>query len=112
MLIRRDRLKASGAGVACLSNTNSAHWEGGAAEWPLLDLFDYQFLSFQLGKLKPDREIFDHVANVLGADPGRLLFLDDNLLNVEAAAAAGWRSFVASGVKGARAVLVDEGVLL
>ncbi len=107
----REVKHSTDVGVACLSNTNSSHWEGGVAEWPLLDLFDHQFLSFQLGKLKPDREIFDHVADVLGTDPGRLLFLDDNLLNVEAAVAAGWTSFVASGVEGARAVLVDEGVL-
>jgi HAD superfamily hydrolase (TIGR01509 family) len=98
-------------GVACLSNTNSAHWDSGAAEWPLHDLFDHQFLSFRLGMLKPDREIFDHVANALGTDPGRLLFLDDNLLNVEAASAAGWRAFVVRGVDEARQVLVDEGVL-
>jgi glucose-1-phosphatase len=97
--------------VACLSNTNSAHWDGGASEWTLLELFDQQFLSFRLGMLKPDREIFDHIANVLGTDPGRLLFLDDNLLNTDAAAAAGWRSCVARGVEGARAVLVQEGVL-
>jgi putative hydrolase of the HAD superfamily len=98
-------------GVACLSNTNSAHWEGGAAQWPLLELFDHQFLSFRIGMLKPDREIFDHVANALATVPGRLMFLDDNLINVEAAAAAGWRSFTASGVDEARQVLVAQGVL-
>src|SRR5438270_4520430 len=66
--------------VACLSNTNEVHWAAGAHQWPLLQRFDRTFLSFELGMVKPDPEIFVHVVNELAVDPPRVLFLDDNRL--------------------------------
>ena len=48
--------------VGCLSNTNAVHWDRHFARWPILDAFDYRFLSFELGLVKPDRELFDRVA--------------------------------------------------
>ena len=41
----------------------------------------------------------------------RVLFLDDNLVNVEGAREAGFRAERAQGVEQARAVLVHAGVL-
>ena len=75
--------------VGCLSNTNALHWERNFHRWPILDAFDYRFLSFELGVLKPDREVFDRVAERLPAPRDRVLFLDDNAINVDAAATRG-----------------------
>ena len=96
---------------ATLSNTNVVHWpriEG----WLKTDgLFDRHFPSHLTGKLKPDPEVFAHVAETLGCEPSAILFLDDQPLNVEAARAAGLRAVQASGVTGAEAALVEAGVL-
>lgn len=97
--------------VACLSNTNSVHWDAGAARWPLLRHFDHTFLSFEIGLVKPDREVFDHVVSALGVPAGQVIFLDDNALNVEAATATGLVARRVQGVAEARAALVDAGVL-
>jgi putative hydrolase of the HAD superfamily len=94
--------------VGCLSNTNALHWDHYGPRW---QDFDFQFLSFELGAVKPDREIFDHVAVALGAPRDRVLFLDDNVINVDAAGDAGFRAARAVGVDEARTVLVDLGVL-
>jgi putative hydrolase of the HAD superfamily len=91
--------------VACLSNTNRVHWEAGAAQWPLLGLFDRAFLSFELGLVKPDREIFEHVVEELGVPADRVLFLDDNEINVVAAHEVGLRAERVAGVEQARAAL-------
>jgi putative hydrolase of the HAD superfamily len=96
--------------VACLSNTNRVHWEAGASQWPLLSLFDRAFLSFELGLVKPDREIFEHVVEELGVPAGQVLFLDDNEINVVAAREVGIRAARAAGVEQARAVLQSEGI--
>jgi FMN phosphatase YigB (HAD superfamily) len=32
--------------IGCLSNTNTMHWEHQVAKWPVLDTFDFRFLSF------------------------------------------------------------------
>jgi putative hydrolase of the HAD superfamily len=97
--------------VGCLSNTNLVHWEESVSRWQLLELFDFRFLSFELGLLKPDAEVFEHVCRAVGVVPGRLLFLDDNMINVEGARSMGMAAFQVRGVDEARGVLVQAGVL-
>jgi glucose-1-phosphatase len=97
--------------VGCLSNTNALHWEAHFTRWPVLHELEFRFLSFELGMVKPDAEIFQAVAGRLEVAPERVLFLDDNTVNVEAAAGAGFVSWRASGVDEARGALVELGVL-
>jgi glucose-1-phosphatase len=97
--------------VACLSNTNALHWEAGIATWPLMDLFHHSFLSFEIGMLKPDAEAFHYACRQLDAEPSRVLFLDDNLINVEAAKECGLRAVQVRGVEEARAALIEARVL-
>jgi putative hydrolase of the HAD superfamily len=96
---------------ATLSNTNVVHWPRITDELKLGALFDHHFPSHLVGKLKPDREVFLHVAETLGCEPTAILFLDDQPLNVDAARAAGLQSAQASGVRGAEAALIAAGVL-
>jgi putative hydrolase of the HAD superfamily len=97
--------------VAVLSNTNRVHWEAGAARWPLLELFDRAFLSFEMGMVKPDAEVFEHVVQALGVDAERVLFLDDNQLNVDQARAVGLQAERTVGVSEARHALIAAGVV-
>ena len=97
--------------VGCLSNANALHWEDGLSTWPFIRLFDFCFLSFELGLLKPDAEVFEHVCKRLDVEPDRVLFLDDNSINVEAATRVGLVAQVVRGVDEARAALVRTGVL-
>ncbi len=94
-----------------LSNTNRLHWEGQKDNEIIRQLFEHQYVSYQLGVLKPDRDIFDHVAGDLGLDPARVLFIDDNQINVDGAVAAGWQARVAKGPEAAGAVLSEFGLL-
>lgn len=95
--------------VGCLSNSNALHWTD-QSRW-LAHLFDAVFLSHELGLIKPDREVFDHVSSTLGVDPPAVVFLDDNELNVTAARAAGFAAHIVSGVDEARAALTRLGLL-
>jgi glucose-1-phosphatase len=97
--------------TGCLSNTNALHWEAHFGRWPILHSFDFRFLSFEMGMIKPDHELFDAVANQLAAPTERVLFLDDNVLNVEAALDCGFRAAHVKGVDEARSALVRLGVL-
>ena len=97
--------------TGCLSNTNALHWDRSFSQWAVIDALEHRFLSYELRAVKPDREIFDRVADRLDAPRERVLFLDDNLVNVEGAREAGFRSERAKGVDEARAVLVAAGVL-
>ena len=77
----------------------------------LLDAFDHHFLSFRIGMMKPDREIFDHVIEQLDHAPERILYFDDNHLNVESARAAGLRAERVKGMREAKKILEREGLL-
>jgi glucose-1-phosphatase len=97
--------------TGCLSNTNASHWDDNFARWPILDAFDFRFLSFELGLLKPDRDVFDQVAQLLPAPPERVLFLDDNQLNVDGALNAGFAAVRVRGIVETEQALVASGVL-
>ena len=50
-----------------------------------MSYFDYQFLSCVIGMEKPDKEIFEHVAEKLPYSKDEILFVDDRLSNVNTA---------------------------
>jgi glucose-1-phosphatase len=97
--------------TGCFSNTNALHWHDRIAAWPLVDMFDHRFLSFELGVLKPDAAAFARVARMLKVPAERILFFDDNAVNVEGAAAAGFQAIRVTGVDEANERLAEAGVL-
>jgi putative hydrolase of the HAD superfamily len=54
--------------------------------------FDRLLVSWRLGSTKPDIEAFAKASAALGAPAGSVLFVDDDIDNVRAAARAGWIS--------------------
>ena len=50
------------------------------------------FLSYQMRLMKPSRAIYDEAARRIGLPPEEILFIDDNLVNVQAAQEAGWQA--------------------
>ncbi len=53
----------------------------------LIDMsyFDYQFLSYRIGREKPDEKIFEYVTEQLPYSKKEILFIDDKISNVNAA---------------------------
>jgi putative hydrolase of the HAD superfamily len=81
--------------IALVSNINPAHDQTIRERFPhVYQLFDPKrlFLSHEIGMIKPDRAIFEHVEKQLGAKGPDILFVDDTEKNVEAAAQLGWRT--------------------
>jgi putative hydrolase of the HAD superfamily len=94
-----------------LSNMNSFQWAANYEGIPLTDAFSFRFLSFELGLVKPDASVFEAVAARLPVACEQVLFLDDNVVNVEAADGAGFAAVHVRGVDAARRALVSAGVL-
>ncbi len=97
--------------IGCLSNTNALHWEHQTSRWPILGTFDFRFLSFELGVVKPDAAIFRAVADRLPVGRERVLFLDDVALNADAARSFGFLAEHVRGVEEARCALTKAGIL-
>jgi glucose-1-phosphatase len=77
--------------IFLLSNTNSIHYEKYTNDFferygiQLVDLFDFIFLSYEIGMHKPDPGIYDHVLKYANLNPSECVFIDDSLPNIEAA---------------------------
>ncbi len=97
--------------VATLSNTNAVHWPRFIHEMKLLEMITLNFPSHFTGFLKPDAEAFLHVTNQVDVHPGRTLFLDDNLTNVEGARNAGLQARCVHGIAEAEKCLLEFGLL-
>ncbi|MFW5996754.1 MAG: HAD family hydrolase [Lentisphaeria bacterium] len=84
-----QELTAADYGLACLSNTNPLHWQWVQDNTRLPQYFHEIFLSFEMGLVKPDTEIFCRVLEKLDIDARKVLFFDDKMENVQAARNAG-----------------------
>lgn len=78
----------------------------------LAELFEQDFASHLIGKIKPDRDVFEHAIDALECDPSEILFVDDQPLNVESARQTGIQAFVAKDIRQAERVLTECGVLV
>jgi FMN phosphatase YigB (HAD superfamily) len=62
---------------------------------PSWDLFDAEFTSFETGMIKPDPRYYKHVLDEISlADPRDAIFVDDKIVNVNAARAFGIHGIV------------------
>ena len=88
------QLKQAGLICCVLSNTIPLHWEklSSSREYPSFGLFDRLFVSYLMGCAKPEKTAFSFVANALKLRPTKCLLVDDTILNVDRAKAAGWRA--------------------
>lgn len=86
--------------VYAFSNTNSLHIEflddmlrDRYGYDSVASYFDRAFYSYQMGHRKPDPESFDWIVKEMGAAEKNVLFLDDNLINIQAAERAGFKGW-------------------
>ncbi len=90
--------------VFLLSNTNSTHldWVDGYLRVVFgFDIsvfntrfFEKTFYSHEIGLRKPNRNIYNFVAQNANLNPATTIFYDDNAQNIEAAKAEGWQAIL------------------
>lgn len=91
--------------IACLTNNNAIHWAQLCTLYDAHGLFDKCFLSHEIGLMKPDPRLFEHVAADLGAPPTEITYFDDRLDIVRSAAAYGFNAHQVSSPEDINAVL-------
>ena len=97
-------LRERGFRTAILSNLPRRLGHALRARPGFLEHFDHITFSYELGFVKPQREIYEDAVRGLGLRPAEALFLDDRPDNVEGALKAGllallyksWEEFLAS----------------
>jgi len=89
----------------CLSNTSELHWESQKQIREIRGLFEYPFLSFEMGLMKPDPAIYVRAAEILETPPENILFFDDRADNVEGALSAGFQAYQVHGADAAQEII-------
>jgi putative hydrolase of the HAD superfamily len=87
-------LRASGVRIGILSNLPRPLGTRLRADREFMSYFDHATLSFELGVVKPQREIYDDAVRGLNVSAGDALFLDDRPENVAGARSAGLQAEV------------------
>ena len=104
-------LRAKGVPVFSLTNFGSYSYEEARGKLDFLSEFDREYISGRMGVTKPDPRIYQMVEDDCGIAPGRLLFTDDKVENIAAAAARGWQVHPFETWEGWAARLVAAGLL-
>lgn len=97
--------------LAILSNTNAMHWERVRGEMGLGDFFAHTFVSHEIGLIKPDREVFEHVVGAMQCAPEQVVFFDDNPTNVAQARAVGLAAHRTLGITGVQQKIAELGLM-
>jgi putative hydrolase of the HAD superfamily len=106
MLAWQLKLKERGMLTAILSNMGDNVLASIEREFDWIHRFDVLVWSFQLHMAKPDPAIYRYTLNELDVQPEETLFLDDKLVNIEAAQALGIQAIQFSTVEQLRADLI------
>jgi epoxide hydrolase-like predicted phosphatase len=83
--------------TALLSNSSIDYLSRIIARHELESLFDAMTISAEVGIIKPDPRIFEHVLDKLGVRAEEAVFIDDNPRNAEAASRLGIKGIVYGG---------------
>jgi len=102
-----ERLKEAGMKTALLSNMQHDMGAYARKNFDWLGAFDHQFLSCEMGLIKPDRAIFQHCIERMGVRAQETLFVDDREANVNSARAVGIRAIQFASVEQLREELLE-----
>lgn len=86
------QLAESGVPLYFLSNMPRPYADFLAREHAFLKQFRGGVFSCDVGQIKPNADIFETAAARFGIEPGRTVFIDDNVHNVKTARDLGWRA--------------------
>ena len=106
-----ERLAARGMPLYAITNFGAEFWAMFRPTEPVLDRFAEIVVSGQEKLAKPDPAIFELAAGRFGHAPGAMLFIDDNLANVDAARSLGWQVHHFTDAKGLEGDLATRGLI-
>ena len=84
------QLRAAGVRLLALSNWSAETFPVARERFPFLGWFEGIVISGEVGAIKPDPRIFEHLVARYGLEPGSTVFIDDNAGNVDAATRLGF----------------------
>jgi 2-haloacid dehalogenase len=104
-------LRAAGVRLVALSNWSAEMFPIARERFDFLAWFEGIVISGDVGVNKPDRRIFERLAEQFGFEPAAAVFIDDSSANVDVATALGFHAIQFTDAKALRLELVRIGLL-
>jgi 2-haloacid dehalogenase len=104
-------LRAAGVRLLALSNWSAEMFPVALERFDFLAWFEGIVISGDVGVNKPDRRIFEHLAERFGIEPASAVFVDDSVANIDAATDLGFRAIKFTDAAALRQALVQLGLL-
>lgn len=89
-----SRLKENGYKVYLLSNYGGRNYQYAKENFSFIRLADGAVISYEVGSVKPEPEIFEALIRKYNLEPQEAVFLDDLETNIKAAAAHGFHTIL------------------
>jgi HAD superfamily hydrolase (TIGR01509 family) len=96
--------------LSIFSNITSLHWPKYHSALLDLNVVSNYFASFEMGLAKPEPASFQFIVEQLNINPKSILFLDDNIVNVEAARSRGLYAECVKGIEETKQTLITLGL--
>ena len=106
-----QELRRRGFKTYLFSNTNDLAVEHVRGNFPFFRHFDGYILSYEVGGMKPQPEIYAAMEDLTGRRGADLVYLDDRPENVAAGAARGWRAILHTSPEKTRHALTVMGLM-
>ncbi len=105
------KLKDKGFPLYGLSNWSAEKFNLVRVDYPFFDWFDDIVLSGEVGLIKPNADIFEHLLERIGRLAGDCLFIDDHEPNILAAKNLGFQTIKFESAEQLEADLLSFGIL-
>lgn len=106
-----DALKAKGYRIYILSNFSRKAYRDCAKELDYISKADGAVISYKVGMIKPDPEIYRYLLDTYDIEPSEAVFIDDTADNIEAAKKLGINTILFTGKDAADEELHRYGVM-
>lgn len=87
-------LKAKGLKIYILSNFGKRAFEINSEIYPFLDYVDGRVVSYEIQKIKPDKEIYECLLGKYNINPAQAVFIDDRKINIDGAIKCGLKGIL------------------
>ncbi|NLC44317.1 MAG: HAD family phosphatase [Clostridiales bacterium] len=105
------KIKDKGYSSYYLSNFHQLAFENVTRSYEFFKCFDGGIVSYRVGLLKPEKEIYEKLATAYGIRPKETIFIDDTLENILAAKSLGFEAIHFTGVDDLRDSLSEYNVI-
>ena len=94
--------------LGLLSNTSEIHIKTVQEKYGFIDVFDRLFLSYEMGSMKPEIDIYQQASDELKLKTEEIIFFDDGQINVDSAKSIGMDAYLVNSPQEIQSIIDNQ----